>query len=322
MGNSAGLKEGVVTLDDAISIYSDCIDEFESRLDVKFDESIKKALLSASKKWEHGIHICMNVYVLSVLCKIPGVGREHVNEFAMITLPMEAVIQSLDDTIDMEHRNKQLRWNDDLVKFFSLSYLFLKLYDVQKKDYADSIFSTILHSEPKVIRILDTLVLDVLKYTNIPFVEKECSEAILAADSKFDEEKHALRCYFARADAIMFYFDLLNQILVVDKDSFGIVSEMLRLKRGMELVRKDISDIPDDLKQGSVTPVTSFYSKYGYSQDFEKRVLSIQRKLMVLARAEKSKLTNSEFVEAVDYVEFLIEEELKATQKILLTCGL
>ena len=260
----------------------------------------------------------MNVYVLSVLCKIPGVGRKHVKEFAMITLPMEAVIQSLDDTIDIDQRDKLVRWNDDVVKFFNLSYMFLKLYDVQKKDYADSIFSTILHSDPKVIRILDTLVLDVLKYTNIPFIEKECSEKIIVAKTQSKEEKEALRCYFARADAIMFYFDLLDQILLTDKKAFKVVSEMMRLKRAMELVRKDISDIPDDLKNGSVTPVTSFYEKYGYSKDFEKRVLSIQEKLIDLVKSEKLKLSNVDFEDAVSYINSLVEEEFNETKKVLL----
>lgn len=308
-----------IQLDDISDICEICIQEFQDRLGMEFNDRIKNALVFSVDKWETGMHPCMNLYILNTLSKIPFLRREDIIDIGKITIPMEAIVQSLDDTVDIEHRPKETRWNDDVIKFFDMSYMFLKIYDAQRKDYKDSIYSIFSKSEPKVLRVLRNVIKEVLLMTEIPFIEKKAYESILKAVRINDEVGLAVSCYLKRSNAVEIYFHLIRELLPkMNSNSLEYLITLIKFKRAIELIHKDIKDIETDIENESYTPITAFFEKYGLSSKFKLRV---NRTYKLLSKNRHDKIADKSipknFKDAVWYIEGGIVQETDALNALL-----
>ncbi len=309
-----------IWLDDITSIYAEAIDDFERELKIEFDDRIKTALFFGMDKWETRKHICMNLYILGALSKLPMLSRRNIRDIGKLTLPLEVIVQSLDDTVDIEQRPLQMRWNDDVIKFFELSYLFLKLYEIQKKDYKNSIYSTLFRSRSKALRVMDTIVNDVLEMTKIPFIEKNAANSIKKADTISKELEIAREAMSQRAEVIRIYFNIIREVLPpkLDNPSFDALVMISKFKRSLELLNKDIDDILLDLENKSYTPVSALFEKYEFTNEFKDRMYKIhaallERKILYM----KDKRISEDFKDSIGYMEGEIEQERRKLEQIL-----
>jgi len=309
-----------IQLDDIKEIYEETINEFQRELKTEFDDRIKSALFFGIDKWETKKHICMNLYILGAMSRLPMLSRKDIRDIGKLTIPLEVIVQSLDDTVDIEYRPIQTRWDDDVIKFFEMSYLFLKLYEVQRKDYKDSIYSTFFKSRPKALKVMDNVVNDVLEMTRIPFIEKAAAINIKEASTTADEVEIATEATLQRAEVIRVYFNIIREILPprIDRSSFDILVMLTKFKRGVELLNKDVDDILLDLENKSYTPVSAFFEKYKFTDEFKDRMYKVHAALLERRiLSVKDKKIGEAVKESVEYMEGEIGREGRKLGKIL-----
>jgi len=115
-----------------------------------------------------------------------------------------------------------------------------------------------------------------------------------------------------RAEVIRIYFNIIRDILPpkIDGSSFDILVMLTKFKREIELLNKDVDDILLDLENKSYTPVSAFFEKYKFTDEFKDRMYKVhaallERKILSI----KGKKIGGAFKESIGYMEGEIGRE-------------
>ena len=256
----------------------------------------------------------MNLYILEIISRIENISKKQLENIAKITIPIEIIIQSLDDVVDIDEIKKQRRLSEETLQFFTISYVFYKLYCLQKSDYKDLFLCATVGKKPKIMEIFNEVVKDVLVLAELPFIEPNAAKKVKSAKNIKTEIMYAIPCICSRANAIEIYFNIIKKLIKIEKQEYNEILTLVKIKRNLDLIRKDISDINLDIKNKDDTPVSIFFQKYKYSNDFKLRILELKKYFL---DKHKTIFKTVKKTNAILYLDNLIKQEAKLIKEII-----
>ncbi len=200
------------------------------------------------------------------------VDRETLEHLTRYWLYVETMIHGIDDYVDEQKRTKEEAGADIYNILFGLFGLTHALIQDQKIEIREML-NLLLGREPSFERFLRDMVYQMTEMTDVPYVEKRVL-GILKTD---DEQPLARENMDVRASGIGVFLKLTRYLLRKEEDEgFDRLCEMVKIHRIMQLLRKDIPDIPDDMKNKDYKAATAWAIKHGRkSKKFKEQMNTI-----------------------------------------------
>lgn len=188
-------------------------------------------------------------------------------------LLIESIIHGIDDYVDIGNRNRK-EYSADIFNIlfglFSLTFYLLEQLRVEKNEIPRVIFG----KKARIEELIDSLFFSMAGLSQVPIIEKNTIK-ILEYEGE-EEMGMAIKNMKVRAAGINIFLVLASYLLRKrgEKD-FMLLCDLIKHYRIIELLEKDLKDIPKDLKNKDYTPVAVWWEKYKGKGNFKNMTNSL-----------------------------------------------
>ncbi len=271
--------------ENASDIYLNLVDTLNA------PDNIKNALKNNVKKWETGKKIARSAYMIPI-CRKLCQKQQSCAESVLVCL--DAVVNSLDDTMDVARPTKAEKWEREVTKTISMLIIFRELGTMDK-------------SIQKAVT--DKALQFIISLSQIPWVEKDFAEKILKSNSDEDEIKNSILCVKERSRDIDLFLDIALMVSGVSGKEADTIRKAVKNYRTLEIFWKDLADIDLDIENNSKTQTVILFEKHGKNETFRKTLKQIAERLY----NEIETLNDKN--EAVLYIKHLAKEKYQDSIK-------
>jgi len=239
------------------------------------------------RKIQEKRHPFMTGYIVNFLGKEEKLGIER---FIFPFLLIESVIHGIDDYVDVADREKEEYTNDVLnivLGLFALTFYLLEKLKVG----INEISKLMVGKKTRIEELVDSLFFSLTKLSEVPIIEKNTMKIIEYRKDR--EMEMAIKNMKTRAAGINIFLVLSSYFLYkTNETDYKKLCELIKYYRIMELLEKDIDDIPKDLKNKDYTPVAVWWKKYKGNDIYSEKVESLARIFFGDATSMHKKIKN------------------------------
>lgn len=260
---------------DANDYKSDYLDYYDRLFVILKNKNPETGQLGFTKtqfknKIRNGTHPLFSRYVIEAYRLL----FQEIDKFAPFIVGLESVIHGIDDYVDVDDRSQADYFSDMANVILGLCAILVLVFDYQKHNLTDSLL-TLFRKKAKYELILNALKDSLLDLSWTPLVENDVA-GILNMSGEEEEMTLARKNLETRTrgttrtitQPIRIFLDLNSK----EDDLFA---ELIWILRAEQMLFKDITDIPNDIKNKDYKAPAIWFLKYGRSDTFRNRIRAL-----------------------------------------------
>lgn len=287
------LKKGEI-LDQIDLLYSSTYQIFSEYLNVpkinaeEFRKKIDEFFASKEKLKKH-------TQTTRDFSKIFGSGflkHGKIDEYLRYVRTLEFMIHGIDDYVDEAFQSQEDRFLNVAGIVSGLFETTYSIIEEQRHNLKDNFMSALLNQRTKMEKIIDAFAQSLIDLTYVPFVEEETKNLLKITDIN-QEIQLAIKNIDTRASVVNVYLNFADIYLSQEKsENFVKLKKLIRLRRSIELLNKDIDDIEIDIKNEDWRPASIWSIKYSKGEEFSKRIGALANHYQTKTLEIYSSMTN------------------------------